>query len=168
MKQVSLRVILLVCVLLGFCASGASVANAAIKIANTDTGQVRQVPTNSEGQFVAPGLQIGHYTVRAEAAGFKAAEDHDEDRFHSVGKIDEHTGEPLSASTAETWTDLFSDELVRLGSTDERIVAITAAMLLGGPTAAAWVAVVGVIGRANFRVVSNRYLNCTLSSRPSF
>ena len=92
MKQVSLRVILLVCVLLGFCAvqafaqeativgtvtdpSGASVANAAIKIANTDTGQVRQVPTNSEGQFVAPGLQIGHYTVRAEAAGFKAAEE---------------------------------------------------------------------------------------------
>ncbi len=69
------------------------------------------------------------HCITVKGRGFKAAEDHDEDRFHSVGKIDEHTGEPLSASTAETWTDLFSDELVRLGSTDERIVAITAAML---------------------------------------
>jgi len=90
-KQVGLRVVFLVCVLLGVCAfqafaqeatlvgtvtdpSGAAVANAAIKIANTDTGQVRQIATNSEGQYLAPDLQIGHYTVRAEMAGFKAGE----------------------------------------------------------------------------------------------
>ena len=69
------------------------------------------------------------HCITVKGRGFKAAEDHDEDRFHSIGKIDEHTGEPLSASTADTWTDVFSDELVRLGSADERIVAITAAML---------------------------------------
>jgi 1-deoxy-D-xylulose-5-phosphate synthase len=69
------------------------------------------------------------HCITVKGRGFKAAEDHDEDRFHSVGKIDENTGEPLSASTAATWTDMFSDELVRLASTNERIVAITAAML---------------------------------------
>jgi len=69
------------------------------------------------------------HCITVKGRGFKAAEDHDEDRFHSVGKIDERTGEPLSASTAATWTDAFSSELVRLASTDERIVAITAAML---------------------------------------
>ena len=69
------------------------------------------------------------HCITVKGRGFKAAEDHDEDRFHSVGKIDEHTGEPLCAPTAATWTDVFGDELVRLGSANERIVAITAAML---------------------------------------
>ncbi len=69
------------------------------------------------------------HCITVKGRGFKAAEDHDEDRFHSVGRIDERTGEPLSAPTAETWTDVFSDELVRLAASDERLVAITAAML---------------------------------------
>ncbi len=69
------------------------------------------------------------HCITVKGRGFKAAEDHDEDRFHSVGQIDERTGEPLCAPTAATWTNLFSDEIVRLGSTHERIVAITAAML---------------------------------------
>ena len=69
------------------------------------------------------------HCITVKGRGFKAAEDHDEDRFHSVGRIDEHTGEPLTASTAATWTDIFSDELVRLAATNERLVAITAAML---------------------------------------
>ena len=60
--------------------------------------------------------------------GFKAAEDHEEDRFHAVGKINSITGEALSRSTAQTWTDVFSEELVRLGAADDRVVAITAAM----------------------------------------
>jgi 1-deoxy-D-xylulose-5-phosphate synthase len=59
--------------------------------------------------------------------GFKAAEDNEEDRFHAVGKINALTGEALGV-TAVTWTDVFSEELVRLGSLDRRVVAITAAM----------------------------------------
>jgi len=54
--------------------SGASVANAAIVITNTDTGVTRNLPTNGDGQYVAPDLHIGRYTVHATAAGFKAAE----------------------------------------------------------------------------------------------
>jgi 1-deoxy-D-xylulose-5-phosphate synthase len=69
------------------------------------------------------------HCITVKGRGFKAAEDHDEDRFHSIGRIDERTGEPLAASSATTWTDVFSDELVRLGATDERLVAVTAAML---------------------------------------
>ncbi len=54
--------------------SGAPVPNVAITITNTETGLVRHLTSSSAGQYVAPDLQIGHYKVRAEATGFKAAE----------------------------------------------------------------------------------------------
>ena len=54
--------------------SGAAVPNASITITNTDTGVTRTLPTSSDGQYVAPDLGIGHYSVRVTAAGFKAAE----------------------------------------------------------------------------------------------
>ncbi|MGA7765490.1 MAG: carboxypeptidase regulatory-like domain-containing protein [Candidatus Sulfotelmatobacter sp.] len=54
--------------------TGAAVPNAAVSITNTDTGVTRNLPTNNDGQFVAPDLQIGHYTVRVTATGFKATE----------------------------------------------------------------------------------------------
>ena len=91
MKQLSLRGILLICGFLGvFCVSAlaqeativgtvsdpsnAAVPNVAIRITNTDTNQVRHISSNEAGQFVVPDLHIGHYVVRAEAAGFKVAE----------------------------------------------------------------------------------------------
>jgi hypothetical protein len=54
--------------------SGAVVPNVAVSISNTDTGWNRVFPTNDAGQYVAPDLQIGHYAIKATAAGFKAAE----------------------------------------------------------------------------------------------
>ncbi len=54
--------------------TGAAVPNAAIVITNNDTGVTRNLPTNGDGQYVAPDLHIGHYTVHATASGFKAAE----------------------------------------------------------------------------------------------
>jgi hypothetical protein len=54
--------------------SGAVVPNVAVVITNTDTGSSRTIPTNDAGQYVAPDLQIGHYSVKATASGFKAAE----------------------------------------------------------------------------------------------
>src|SRR5580693_9162153 len=54
--------------------SGAVVPNVAINITNIDTGLTRTFRTNDAGQFVAPDLQIGHYDIKATAAGFKAAE----------------------------------------------------------------------------------------------
>src|SRR5579864_3535015 len=54
--------------------SGAVVPNVAVSITNIDTGWNRVFPTNDAGQYVAPDLQIGHYDIKATAAGFKAAE----------------------------------------------------------------------------------------------
>ena len=54
--------------------TGASVPNAAIVITETETGVTRNLTSNSDGQYVAPDLHIGHYTVRVTATGFKAAE----------------------------------------------------------------------------------------------
>ena len=54
--------------------SGAAVANATITITNTETGVARTLPSNGDGQYVAPDLIIGHYNVRATAAGFKGSE----------------------------------------------------------------------------------------------
>src|SRR5215472_7960614 len=87
------RVSVLVVLLLGFSAAafaqeativgtvtdptGATVPNAGIVITNVDTGQVLQFSSNEAGQFVAPGLHIGHYIVRTQVAGFKPVEQKD-------------------------------------------------------------------------------------------
>jgi hypothetical protein len=57
--------------------TGAAFPNASVSITNTDTGVARTLPTNGEGQYVAPDLAIGRYNVRVTAAGFKASEQKD-------------------------------------------------------------------------------------------
>ena len=57
--------------------TGASVANANITITNLETGASRTVPTSSDGQYAAPSLHIGRYTVHVAAAGFKVSEQND-------------------------------------------------------------------------------------------
>ena len=54
--------------------SGAVVPNVAISLANVDTGVVRTSITNGDGQYVVPGLVIGHYNVTARATGFGVEE----------------------------------------------------------------------------------------------
>ncbi|HVH85638.1 MAG TPA: TonB-dependent receptor [Terriglobales bacterium] len=51
--------------------TGAAVPNAPITVTKTDTGQSRHFTSNSDGQYVAPGLPIGAYTVQVESGGFK-------------------------------------------------------------------------------------------------
>ncbi|MGB7964232.1 MAG: 1-deoxy-D-xylulose-5-phosphate synthase [Propionicimonas sp.] len=69
------------------------------------------------------------HCITQKGRGFKAAEEHEADRFHAVGRIDEVTGESLGDPAVRTWTDAFGAELARIGATDDRVVAITAAML---------------------------------------
>jgi 1-deoxy-D-xylulose-5-phosphate synthase len=77
-------------------------------------------------QFGGPVLV---HCITRKGNGFKAAENHEEDRFHAVGKINAKTGEALGGTSGQSWTDAFSEELFRLGSVDDRVVAITAAMV---------------------------------------
>src|SRR5690606_5264928 len=56
-------------------------------------------------------------------------EENEEDRFHSIGKINEFTGEPLSATVQATWTDAFAEAMVQIGQRRPDVVAVTAAML---------------------------------------
>lgn len=55
------------------------------------------------------------HCVTRKGRGFQAAEEHEEDRFHAVGRINEITGEPLSASVQATWTDAFAEAMVQIG-----------------------------------------------------
>jgi hypothetical protein len=57
--------------------SGAAMPNVNITITNTETGWTRTVPTNDSGQYVVPDIQIGRYVIKAEASGFKVAEQKD-------------------------------------------------------------------------------------------
>jgi hypothetical protein len=54
--------------------TGSVVPNVQIIITNIETGLTHTIKTNDTGQYVAPDLPIGHYTVKAEGSGFKAAE----------------------------------------------------------------------------------------------
>jgi len=54
--------------------SGASLPNVHITVTNAESGAVKEFQTNATGQYVIPDLNIGHYSVRAQASGFKVAE----------------------------------------------------------------------------------------------
>ncbi|MGO9324734.1 MAG: carboxypeptidase regulatory-like domain-containing protein [Terracidiphilus sp.] len=54
--------------------SGAVVANASVNIVNLETGLSSVVVSDGAGQYVAPDLRIGHYTIKVAASGFKAVE----------------------------------------------------------------------------------------------
>src|SRR5690606_37189775 len=51
------------------------------------------------------------------------------DQFHAVGRIDPKTGDALGSSSGTSWTSVFADALVEAGSRDEKVIAMTAAML---------------------------------------
>src|ERR1700722_8283103 len=53
--------------------SGAVVVGAKVTVTNTGKQVSRELVTNVTGEYVAPGLEPGLYTVSAEAAGFKTA-----------------------------------------------------------------------------------------------
>src|SRR6202162_6173117 len=51
--------------------SGASVPNATVTVWNTDTNLRRAATTEQDGNYRFAELPVGHYELRAEAAGFK-------------------------------------------------------------------------------------------------
>ena len=54
--------------------SGAALLGVTITVTSMDSSAVKKIRTNDAGQYVVPDLNIGHYSVKAEASGFKVAE----------------------------------------------------------------------------------------------
>ncbi len=67
------------------------------------------------------------HALTQKGRGYTPAENHDEDQFHSPGAFDRATG--AEKPKGRIWTNVFSEELVRLGKERDDLVAITAAML---------------------------------------
>lgn len=69
------------------------------------------------------------HVVTRKGKGYPYAEDNPE-RFHGISTFEVTTGNSRSSSK-KTYTDIFGETIVDLAKTDERIVAVTAAMGLG-------------------------------------
>ena len=71
------------------------------------------------------------HVITEKGKGHAPAINDEAEKFHAVGVVDAETGQPLSKG-GKSWTSVFSDELVKIGTERSDVVAITAAMM--GPT----------------------------------
>ena len=69
------------------------------------------------------------HVLTQKGRGYDPAISDEADQFHAVGVINPETGLPLEIA-GRSWTDEFSDEMVRIGSDRPDVVAITAAMMI--------------------------------------
>ncbi|MFL6003341.1 MAG: 1-deoxy-D-xylulose-5-phosphate synthase [Nocardioides sp.] len=67
------------------------------------------------------------HAITRKGFGYDAAERHEADQFHSPQPFDIETGE--ENPRGRIWTDVFADEMVRIGHRRQDVVAITAAMM---------------------------------------
>jgi 1-deoxy-D-xylulose-5-phosphate synthase len=77
----------------------------------------------------AYGAPVIVHAITEKGQGFEPARNDEADQFHAVGRIDPLTGATLGGEAATAWTDVFSDQLVKIGDEREDVIAITAAML---------------------------------------
>ncbi len=70
------------------------------------------------------------HVITQKGRGYQLAEKYPS-KFHSVDPFDIESGQSVGIDKTVSYTKIFSDVLVRLASTDEKIVAITAAMPYG-------------------------------------
>lgn len=68
------------------------------------------------------------HAITRKGHGYAPAENDEQDNLHQTGAFDPETGE-LLAPPNQIWTDVFREELVRLGGERPDIVALTAAMV---------------------------------------
>ena len=70
------------------------------------------------------------HVITEKGRGYAPAENDTADQFHAIGKIDPDSGEPVGTSSGRSWTSVFRDEIVDLAAENDRLVGITAAMLV--------------------------------------
>ncbi|MEN9715815.1 MAG: hypothetical protein RJA35_1282 [Actinomycetota bacterium] len=75
------------------------------------------------------GYPVIVHAMTQKGKGFDPAMLNDEDQFHAVGQIDPKTGESLEDKADPSWTNVFSQEIVKIADSRPDVVGITAAML---------------------------------------
>ncbi len=70
------------------------------------------------------------HCVTKKGKGYEPAEKSN-DKFHGVNKFDVKTGQSLNLSNKKTYSSIFGETLSKAAESDEKIVAITAAMMSG-------------------------------------
>jgi 1-deoxy-D-xylulose-5-phosphate synthase len=70
------------------------------------------------------------HAVTQKGKGYDPAVSDAADQFHAVGKINPETGLPLSSGSGQSWTGVFSEEIVKIADANPRVVGITGAMLI--------------------------------------
>ncbi len=69
------------------------------------------------------------HVITEKGRGYAPAREDVADQFHAVGKINPADGRPIGSSSGQSWTSVFSDEIVTLADENPSIIGITAAML---------------------------------------
>ena len=77
------------------------------------------------------GAPVIVHAITQKGRGHLPAENDEAEKFHAVGIVDPETGTPVK-TIENSWTKVFSNELVEIGAKNKDVVALTAAML--GPT----------------------------------
>ena len=70
------------------------------------------------------------HCITKKGKGYEPAEK-SQDKFHGVNKFDVKTGQSLNSSNKKTYSSVFGETLSRAAESDEKIIAITAAMMSG-------------------------------------
>ncbi len=70
------------------------------------------------------------HCITKKGKGYEPAEKSN-DKFHGVNKFDVKTGESLNNSNKKTYSSIFGETLTNAAKKDEKIIAITAAMMSG-------------------------------------
>ena len=76
------------------------------------------------------GKPIFLHCITKKGKGYEPAEKSN-DKFHGVNKFDVKTGQSLSLSNKKTYSTVFGETLSKAADDDEKIIAITAAMMSG-------------------------------------
>jgi 1-deoxy-D-xylulose-5-phosphate synthase len=69
------------------------------------------------------------HAITRKGNGYAPAENDEADRFHATGIIDPRTGRSLTVAR-DSWTGVFAEEMLAIGSRRPDVVGITAAMLI--------------------------------------
>jgi 1-deoxy-D-xylulose-5-phosphate synthase len=70
------------------------------------------------------------HAITQKGKGYDPATLNEEDQFHAVGQIDPETGKSLDSGSGQSWTGVFSEEIVKVADRREDVVGITGAMLI--------------------------------------